>query len=74
MWHDPADGILAAVRVLDAIYSKKPRTLEPLMANLRRFAESDEERAMSPDELACTVVNRERLRLQKQPTTLSRSA
>lgn len=67
MQHDPTEGIIAAARVLDALYSKNPPALEPLVTVLRTFAETDEERAMAPDELARTVIDRERIRLRQKP-------
>lgn len=65
MQHDPAAGLLAGTRVLDALYGKDLRTLEHLLATLRSFAESEEERAMEPDEFARMVIERERIRMSQ---------
>jgi hypothetical protein len=65
MEHNPPEGILAATRVLDALYDKKPVALASLVAILHIFAENDEERAMEPDELARTVIERARVGLQE---------
>ena len=69
MAHDPADAIHVATRVLDAIYDRKPEAIEPLVAILRSFAEGDRERAMPPDELACTVIERELVRIKQTSKT-----
>jgi hypothetical protein len=67
--HHPREGILAATRVLNALYDKKPVTLNDTVAILRTFAVNAEEREMEPDELARTVIERERVRLSQTSKT-----
>jgi hypothetical protein len=62
MEHDRGEALLAATAVLDALYSKDHTVLKSLIANLRIFAETDEERDMMPDELARAVIERGRVR------------
>jgi hypothetical protein len=67
----PCAGILGVTLVLDAIYGKEGRTLEHLFfVTLRSFAQNHEERAMEPDELARTVIERRPHRSAEKPVKL----